>query len=42
MTPQIKAAIISLLSAVLGALGGYVAAPEAEPVVCPVCVVCPA
>jgi len=42
MSPQLKTALISIFSAVIGALGGWSAAPEPLAVVCPVCVVCPA
>ena len=43
MSPQIKTALIAVLSAIIGALGGWasVSAPlTAIPVACPVCPVC--
>lgn len=42
MSPKVKSALVVALSALLGALGGWSATPEAAPVACPECIECPA
>jgi hypothetical protein len=42
MSSKVKSALAVALSALLGALGGWSAAPVAEPVACPECIECPA
>ena len=41
MSPQNKTLLVSILSAIVGALSAWSLTPATGPVVCPVCVPCP-